>query len=174
MTVKRWHAAACWALAAVVAAVAGQQSWARDATTGVAGASISGADATGGLVTTLAWSGAALALLLLVLRRPGTRVIGVLAVLIGAGALLAAVLGSYPAAAELSPSAAAQVVASRWRWAFASSALVLAVGGVVAVVTAPQADRRRPSRYTRADPAELGGDAWKAMDAGDDPTADPR
>lgn len=176
---KRWHAAVAWVVAAIAAAVAGQQAWAHDASSGLAGATMTGADVTGGLATTLAWVAVALALLLLVLRRLGSRIIGVLAVVLGLGAVLAALSGTYPAARELTAAAAAQASASPWRWVFASSGAAVALGGVLAALTAPQADRRQRaySRTATAD-GESGAadprDAWKAMDAGDDPTADPR
>ena len=167
---RRWQAALVWGVAAVLSALAGQRTWAHD---GVL--AITGAAATGGLVTTIAWTCVALALLLLVLRRRGTVVVGALAVLIGVGVMLAALTSTYPAQ-DLSETAAAQVQASGWRHAFAAAGGLTLVGGLIAVMTAGQASRRRSEKYQRstgegdADTRDL----WKAMDAGDDPTADPR
>lgn len=167
---RRWQAALAWGVAAVVSALAGQRTWAHDGVLAV-----TGADATGGLVTTIAWTCVALALLLLVLRRRGTLAVGVIAILIGAGVVVAALTSTYPAQA-LGEAAAAQVRASGWRHAFAAGGALTLVGGVIALVTAGQASRRRSERYQRgtaeADPDTR--DLWKAMDAGDDPTADPR
>jgi hypothetical protein len=164
--VRRWHAAVLWALAAGLSAIAGQRTWAHD---GVL--SVSGADATGGLVTTLAWASAALALLLLVVRRRGSRIVGAVALVLGIGALVSGLTASFPAQ-DLAASVAAQANRNPWRYAFAAAGLLLADGGVVALVTAGQVGHR-PDRYSRRAEA-TDADLWKAMDAGHDPTEDPR
>jgi hypothetical protein len=103
------------------------------------------------------------AVLILVLRVRGRRVVG----------LLLGILGlAMAAAAALLPEAAVP-----WRIAYAIGGALVVFGGLLTMITSarwpaqPDRFRRSETRASAgtADPADL----WRAMDAGLDPTADP-
>ncbi|HLL63328.1 MAG TPA: Trp biosynthesis-associated membrane protein [Propionibacteriaceae bacterium] len=110
----------------------------------------------GGLSRALALAGLAGALLMLALRARGRRVIGGALALLGLGILAAGVT-------------AALAAPDRWPIGYAVAGILVAIGGVVTVLTSP----RWPSRAERFENSDEPVDLWRAQDAGLDPTADP-
>ena len=95
--------------------------------------------------------------------------------------LLSGITASFPAQ-DLTVQSAAVANGSSWRLVFAAAGLLTALGGVVALFAASRVPTGGESRYQRGsgraattDTGEvIERDPWKAMDAGEDPTADPR
>jgi hypothetical protein len=103
------------------------------------------------------------AVLILVLRVRGRRVVG----------LLLGILGlAMAVAAALLPEAAVP-----WRIAYAVAGALVAFGGLLTMITSERWPAR-PDRFRRSETGASAGtadaaDLWRAMDAGLDPTADP-
>ena len=167
------------AVGAVLALVAGSRSWWRAASTGVS-VSFTGTEATAGLAQALALVGLAGALLALVLRSRGRRVLGVLLVLAGAGVVVLGLSRPRPASGtvrsrvlEVSLADQVALLGTPWPYVFAAAGLLVVVAAGLMVLTAP----RWPSRTARFerpagvpaprqdDPASL----WRLLDAGVDP-----
>ena len=104
----------------------------------------------------LALAGLAGTLLMLALRTPGRRVVGGALALLGLGMVAAGV-------------AAALAGPSRWSIGYAVAGALVAVGGVLTLLTSPG----WPSRAARFEARDEPADLWRAQDAGLDPTADP-
>ncbi|MCW3157586.1 Trp biosynthesis-associated membrane protein [Micropruina sonneratiae] len=125
---------------------------------------VTGAQASGGVLA-LVLAAAAGAFLALFLPRIGRRIV------LGLVAALAA--GGVPAAYAASPAtvpvagAGDSFVATAWPWVYTVAVVLTALGAVGSAILPPP--QRRPPKAT-PDPAL---DAWKALDAGDDPTQDP-
>jgi len=139
------------ALGAVLALVAGSRAWWRAAGAGVSVA-FTGTEATAGLAQALALVALAGALLALVLRARGRRVLGVLLVLAGAGGVVLGLTRPRPASGavqsrvlEVSLADQFALVGTPWPYVYAVAALVVVAAAVVMVVTA----RRWPSRPAR-------------------------
>lgn len=167
-----------------VAVVSAAQPWWRAVGQNVL-VRFSGVEATGGLAQALAVVALAGTLLILVLRRRGRRIVGVILVLVGAGIAAVGAIRQRPNAdavrtqvREISLVDQFAVDPTGWSWAFAVAGALVALGGALAVVTAPRwpgrADRFERTVGT-ARPVVATDDAaevWRAMDAGMDPTLD--
>lgn len=168
-------------LGAALALLAGAQSWWRARSTGVSVA-FSGSETTAGLSQALGVLALAGWLLVLVLRRRGRRLVGVVAALTGLGIALVGGLRRPPSAAtvqagvrEVSLADQFALTASAWPYLYAAAGLLVLAGGVLVTTTAARWPQRA-DRFSRAaatarvtaadDPAEV----WRAQDAGLDPT----
>lgn len=170
------------AVGAVLALVAGSRAWWRAAGSGVS-VVFTGTEASGGLAQALALVVLAGALLGLVLRSRGRRVLGVLLVLTAAGVVVLGLTRPRPAPGtvrsrvlEVSLADQFALVGTAWPYVYAAAGLlILAAAGLMAL-TAP----RWPSRAARferpvagtADSADEPAVVWRLLDAGVDPTAD--
>ncbi|SEQ34297.1 Trp biosynthesis-associated membrane protein [Microlunatus flavus] len=174
------------AVGAVLALVAGSRAWWRASGTGVS-VSFSGTEASAGLAQALALVVLAGALLGLVLRSRGRRVLGVLLALAGVGVVVLGVTRPRPASQavqsrvlEVSLADQFALVGTPWPYVYAAAGLVVLAA---AVLMAARAGRwpTRAARFERAgvpaartapavsdDPATL----WRSMDAGVDPTVE--
>lgn len=179
-------------LGAGVGFVATAQPWWR-ADAGGAAVTFSGSDVTGGLGQALSAVGLAGVLLVLVLRRRGRRVLAVLLALTGLGMVAAGVLQSAPDAAtvrsrvrQVSLTDQFALQATAWPWIFAAAGLLVLLGAGLLWWGAARWPERG-ARYERSTAAPAGDPirpdagsapfdptrAWKDLDAGRDPTADP-
>ena len=180
------------AVGAVLAVVAGSRAWWRAAGTGVSVA-FTGTEATGGLAQALALVALAGVLLTLVLRSRGRRVLGVLLLLAGTGALVLGLLRPRPASGavrtrvlEVSLADSFALTGTAWPYAYALAGLLVVAAAVLMTLTAG----RWPSRTARFERAGAGPDRgaevaadlgheddpaalWRLLDAGVDPTAAP-
>lgn len=170
-------------LGAALALLAGTQSWWRATGEGVSVA-FSGTETTAGLSQALGVVALAAWLLVLVLRRRGRRVVGVLTALTGAGITVLGALRREPNAAtvragvrEVSLADQFALVGSVWPYVYAVAGLLVLTAGVLVALTAGRWPVRG-DRFSRAaatarvtaadDPAEV----WRAQDAGLDPTTE--
>lgn len=156
-----------------VAAIGSGQVWYRTAGHGFTGTEIT--DGAGEALALAALAGVAVTLLLGVW---GRRVVGVLVAVLGLGVLLVSAARRTPTPAQLE-----QVLGVRdtpgsptaWPWLCVAAGAVVAVVGASFVTRAHRwrspSDRfeRTPARSPSAVSSSL--DAWKALDAGADPTA---
>nr|WP_232531145.1 Trp biosynthesis-associated membrane protein [Microlunatus antarcticus] len=181
------------AVGAVLALVAGSRPWWRAAGDGVSVA-FTGTESSGGLAQALALVVLAGALLALVLKSRGRRVLGVLLLLTGAGAVVLGLDRSRPATQavrsrvlEVSLADQFALVGTAWPYVFAAAGLVVVLAAGTMALTAPRWPSRT-ARYERpavtpgapASPAAAVADArreddpaalWRLLDAGVDPTA---
>jgi len=179
------------AVGAVLALVAGSRAWWRAAGTGVSVA-FPGTEATGGLAQALALVVLAGALLGLVLRGRGRRVLGVLLVLAGVGILVLGASRPRPASGavrtrvlEVSLADQFALVGTAWPYVYAAAGLLVLAAAAVMTLTAP----RWPSRASRFERPAVGAPGegqpvaavadrrdddpaalWRLLDAGVDPT----
>ena len=133
--------------------------------TAVERAGVWGAQATSGSALALVLAALAGAFLSRFLRGPGRRIVtAVVALLLASGLPIALTAASPPRCpAHLDETLA--VAATPWRWVYAGS-VGLAAAGAVLLLFSPAPGLRAAST---PDPAL---DAWKALDAGVDPTTD--
>ncbi|QIK73608.1 Trp biosynthesis-associated membrane protein [Propioniciclava coleopterorum] len=170
-------------LALAVAALAGllvgaQAPWWTVTFTGLTGAqgsgTVTGAAGTGGLASVLPSVALAALLATLMLRRLGTRVMAVAAALVGSGM---AVLGFSPAtpvseAVQETVQGAALATMTdpvATAWPIVYGVLGVGVAAASAWLFARPPVRRRGTAQRAADVTDP-LEAWKAMDAGEDPT----
>ena len=170
-------------LGAGVGFVASAQPWWRANGDGAA-VTFSGSDATGGLCQALAAVTLCGILLLLVLRTKGRRVLAVLVGLAGIGMVLTGALQSAPDTAavrsrvrQVSLTDQFALTTTAWPWVYAAAGLLVLIGAVLLWLGAPRW-ATRVARFDRsgtptAELAEDPAQAWKDLDAGRDPTADP-
>jgi hypothetical protein len=109
-----------------------------------------------GLSQALALAGLAGALLLLALRAGGRRIMGGALALLGLGIVAAGVTAALGGP-------------DRWPIGYAVAGALVAIGGMVTLLTGTRWPSRAERFETRDEPADL----WRAQDAGLDPTADP-
>lgn len=173
------------AVGAVLALVAGSRAWWRAAGSGVSVA-FPGTEATGGLAQALALVVLAGALLGLVLRARGRRVLGVLLALAGAGVAVLGVSRPRPASGtvqsrvlEVSLADQFALVGTPWPYVYAAAGALVLAAAVLMAVTAPRwpvrAARfeRSPGAPAAASPSDDPATLWRSLDAGVDPTAGP-
>ena len=181
------------AVGAVLALVAGSRAWWRAAGSGVSVA-FPGTEATGGLAQALALVVLAGALLGLVLRSRGRRVLGVLLVLAGAGVVVLGLTRPRPASGtvrsrvlEVSLADQFALVGTPWPYVYGAAGLLVAGAAAVMTLTAARWPSRaarfeRPGTVEPGQPAGLHAPAvsrpeedpaslWRLQDAGVDPTA---
>ncbi|MDI5963195.1 TIGR02234 family membrane protein [Streptomyces sp. SL13] len=182
------------AVGAAVVLFAAGETWATGSAP-VAGAhepvSVSGKAVTG-IPDALALVGLAALVAVFAVRRTGRVVVSVLLAVCGAGVLWTAVAGASgtgaldAAAAKASGLTATTVQHashSGWPWVAAAGGLLLLCSGLIAVARGgswPAMSSRyerdgtpRPRRAPRKAPdPEAPGEIWKALDRGEDPTAD--
>jgi len=174
------------AVSAVAAFVTGGQPW-WQAVTATRTVAVSGTDAAAGLPQALAAVVAAGLLLSLTLRGWGRIVLGVLLALAGAGAVALGLAAPRPAPEVLANLVqqvtldAVTAVQPDWGGYGFAAAGVLALAGGVGLVLAGRKEPARTDRFRRPDPAERFSstrpdddplEVWRAMDAGQDPTAE--
>ncbi len=164
--------------------VASAQPWWRAAGAGTRVA-FKGTEATGGLSQALAVVVLAGALLVLVLRVRGRRVVAGLLAVVAAGVVLVGALRLRPTAdavrtkvREVSLIDQYALSSTAWPYVYALAGLGMLLGAVLLWLGAPQWTVR-PDRFDRIG-TEVGVSAendpagvWTALDAGFDPTADP-
>ena len=153
----------------------------------------SGAEATGGLTQALAAVVLAGVLLTLVLAVRGRRVLALLIAITGAAMTVVGALRTPPTAEavrtrfrQVSLADQFSLDPTAWGWLYAAAGLIVVLGSVLLWIGSPGWARRArrferpgvdagPGATTTA-PAEAPDDptgAWRALDAGLDPTADP-
>ncbi|HEY0237256.1 MAG TPA: Trp biosynthesis-associated membrane protein [Friedmanniella sp.] len=181
------------AVGAVLALVAGSRAWWRAAGTGVS-VTFSGTESSGGLAQALALVVLAGALLGLVLRSRGRRVLGILLVLTGSGVVVLGLMRSRPASGtvrtrvlEVSLADQFALTGTPWPYVYAVAGLLVVAAAAVMALTAPRWPSRagRFERPVAVEPGQplaattgpnLPGDEdpaalWRLLDAGVDPTA---
>lgn len=147
-----------WGGCAVTLLAATQAWWAAGERT-----SVTGSEATSGAVLALILAAAAGAFLSRWLPPIGRRVVLGLVALLAAGGVPVALRAVAPAVPGSTLGDALTLVATPWRWVYVAGAVLAAIGAVLALIAGPPVSRPAPT----PDPAM---DAWKALDAGDDPT----
>lgn len=157
------------------------------AANGAAGAdgaiAFSGADASGGLTQALAAVVLAGVLLTLVLGVRGRRVVAALLAGCGLGMLVVGVLRTPPSEVairtrfrQVSLADQFQLDGTGWPWAYAAAGALVLAGAVLLWLGCPGwAARGRRYEQTVTDPAapDDPAGAWRALDAGLDPTLEP-
>lgn len=172
-------------LAGLIGCVASAQPWWQASGEGTT-VGFTGFEATGGLSQALAAVVLAGTLLVLALRVRGRQVVGVLLALVTAAMALVGALQQRPSDTavqtrlrQVSLIDQFGVTSTGWPWIYAVAG---ALGLTAASITVIRATRwpRRPDRFQRGltptSAAEAADDpalAWKALDAGLDPTIDP-
>jgi uncharacterized membrane protein (TIGR02234 family) len=185
------------AVGAVLALVAGSRAWWRAAGAGVS-VTFTGTESTGGLAQALALVVLAGALLGLVLRSRGRRVLGVLLVLTGAGVVVLGLTRPRPASGtvrsrvlEVSLADQFALAGTAWPYVFGVAGLLVVGAAGVMALTAPRWPSRA-ARFERPGAGQLPGQVapsapdgvaddgrrdddpavlWRLLDAGVDPTA---
>lgn len=147
---------------------------------------ISGVQSTAGLNQALAVVTLAGALLILVLKTRGRRVVGVLLTLVGLGIVVLGALRTEPSpdavltqVREVSLADQFALDPTPWAWVYTGAGALVVTGAILTATTAGRwpirVDRfardEGPARSVAA--TDEPADVWKALDAGMDPTADP-
>jgi len=150
-----------WAGAGLALLAATQPWWTAGERTGA-----TGTQATSGAALALVLAALAGAFLTRFLRGWGRRLVTVVVALLLACGLLVALTAAVPAALPGSRlDAALAATATPWRWVYAASVVLAAAGAVLLLVAPPPSSRPAPTPDSALD-------AWRALDAGDDPTTD--
>lgn len=159
--VRRGFVVVLWAAMAVAALAAWQPWWDAGPTT------VTGAAATSGAAPALILAALAGTFLSSWLDRTGARVVLAMVALVLAAAVPVAVMAQVPTGLPgLSLNEGDAIVPTVWRIVYVAAAALGAIAAVVVLVL------RRPKRRNAADgPAHV--DPWRALDRGEDPTADP-
>jgi uncharacterized membrane protein (TIGR02234 family) len=168
-------------LGGLLGLIAGAQPWWK-ASGGGASVSFTGSQASGGLTWALAAVVLAGVLLALVLRARGRRVVAVVIALAGIGMAVAGALQQRPTndgvrsrLAQVSLVDTFALTVTAWPWAYALAGVLVMGGAILMLVRAG----RWPVRTARFDRAAVGAasdladdptGAWRALDAGEDPT----
>ena len=177
----RTYALGGFVVGAALGMVAGSQPWWRAEAAGL-DASFSGTESTGGISQALAFVVAAGALLLLTLSVRGRQVIAALLALVGCSMAVLGVLRVRPSAEAvrdqirtISLADQFSLSATAWPWVYAAAGAVVVLAALITIL---RSDRwpRRTTRFERATAVSSAGEhpaeAWQAIDAGLDPTAD--
>jgi len=168
-------------LGGMLGLIAGAQPWWK-ASGGGASVSFTGSQASGGLTWALAAVVLAGVLLALVLRARGRRVVAAVIALAGIGMAVAGALRQRPTSdgvrsrlAEVTLADTFALTVTAWPWAYALAGVLVTGGAILMLVRAG----RWPVRTARFDRAATGArsdladdptGAWRALDAGHDPT----
>ena len=168
-------------LGGMLGLIAGAQPWWK-ASGGGASVSFTGSQASGGLTWALAAVVLAGVLLALVLRARGRRVVAAVIALAGIGMAVAGALRQRPTSdgvrsrlAEVTLADTFALTVTAWPWAYALAGVLVTGGAILMLVRAG----RWPVRTARFDRAATGArsdladdptGAWRALDAGEDPT----
>ena len=177
---SRGFALGCLLVGGAVAMFASAQPWWR----GLGEASalkLTGTQVTGGLCQALAIVALAGALLMLVLRRQGRRVLGVVLLLVGIGVALVGGFWMQPRADAVRSQLghvgvlnSFRLTVTAWPWISVLAGALIAAGGVLTIITAgswPSAARfQQESGKARLTKSDDSAELWKAFDAGVDPT----
>jgi uncharacterized membrane protein (TIGR02234 family) len=168
-------------LGGVLGLIAGAQPWWK-ASGGGTSVSFTGSQASGGLTWALASVVLAGVLLALVLRARGRRVVAAVIALAGIGMAVAGALRQRPTSdgvrsrlAQVTLADTFALTATAWPWAYALAG-VLAAGGAMMMFVRAGRWPVRTARFDRgatsagADLADDPTGAWRALDAGHDPT----
>ena len=121
---------------------------------------IAGSQLDGGPAQALALVAAAGGVLLLVLGDRGRRALGGLLALDAAGMIITGILRAGPSG-------------TAWPVVLATAGLLVGTGAALTMMTSPRWPTRS-GRYERDQPADDETAWWQALDAGIDPTVDPR
>ena len=127
--------------------------------------SITGAQVTSGAALALVLAAAAGAFLSRWLPPVGRRIVLGLVVVLAAGGVPVSLGAVAPAVPGSTLGDVLTLVATPWRWVYVAGAVLAAVGALLALLAGPAV----PRPVSTPDPAL---DAWKVLDAGDDPTMD--
>ena len=130
-------------------------------------AAVSGTQATSGSALALMLAAAAGTFLGGWLRGWSRRLVLALVAVLGAGSVAVAITATVPALPGSTLGDALTLAATPWRWCYLAGAALVAVAAVLAQFAGPP-----PTRQTSATP-DPAMDAWKALDAGEDPTSEP-
>lgn len=166
----KWPIIGLAALSGLAAVVLATAPWYR-----LGALSLTGRQVTGGLVPTLGWATLALTGLVLTLKRLGRVLAGVALVALGAGSIATAVGQRRPSADLLmhqGMTGAQGTITLAWVGLLVAGALTVLAGAGLAVTSRQWPER--VARYQRRPVADEQSslDAWKALDAGLDPTED--
>ncbi|MFT4218611.1 MAG: Trp biosynthesis-associated membrane protein [Micropruina sp.] len=123
----------------------------------------SGGQATSGAAVALMLAAAAGAFLGSWLRSIGRRIVLGLVAVLAVGSIVVAITATVPTLPGSTLGDALALVATPWRWVYLAGAVLVAVGAVLVQFAGPP-----PARTASA--PNPGMDAWKALDAGEDPT----
>jgi Tryptophan-associated transmembrane protein (Trp_oprn_chp) len=167
---------------AALSFLAGSQPWWRAEADGLQ-ATFSGTESTGGISQALAFVVAAGALLLLTMSVRGRQVVAVLLALVGGSMAVLGLIRVRPSAETVrqqvrTVSLADQffLSATAWPWIYAAAGVAVILGAMITLLRSGSWPGRT-TRFERGAPMTSPGDhpaeAWQAMDAGLDPTADP-
>jgi uncharacterized membrane protein (TIGR02234 family) len=167
-----------------LAFLAGTRTWWRALGQGL-DVGFSGNQSTGGISQALALVGLAGGLLMLVLSSRGHRIVAAILVLVGAGMTTLGLLRLRPSTEAVrtrirtvSLSDQFSLAATPWPWLYAAAGLLVAIAAATTLATAgrwPERSdrfRRGPDVGGTQRPLDEPADAWRALDAGLDPTAD--
>ena len=146
-----------WGGAGAALIAAGQPWW----TTGTA--AVTGNTVTSGAAVVLVLAALAGAFLSRWLRPVARRVVTVVVAALCAGGVAVALAATPPATLSGSSLNDAAIGATPWRWIYLIALALAAVGALLSLVAKPGGSRPAAT----PDPAL---DAWKALDAGQDPT----
>lgn len=170
-------------IGAILGFLAGTQPWWRATGEGL-NVAFSGNSSTGGASQALALVAGAGAVLLLTLGVRGRQVVGIMLVLVGLGVLALGALRVRPTAEAVreqirtvSLTDSFSLSATAWPVVYAGAGVVITVAAAITVWRSPRwpSAQNRFERRSRGVNASLGehpAEAWKAMDAGVDPTLD--
>ena len=166
---------------AALSFLAGSQPWWRAEADGLE-ATFSGTQSTGGVSQALAFVVAAGALLLLTMSVRGRQVVAALLALVGVSMAVLGLIRGRPSAEAVrqqvrTVSLADQfsLSATAWPWIYALAGVAVVLAAMITLLGSASWPRRTP-RFERGTPMKSPGEhpaeAWQAMDAGLDPTAD--
>jgi hypothetical protein len=168
---------------AALSFLAGTQPWWRARGEGL-DVAFSGASATGGVSQALALAAGAGGILMLTLASRGRRLVAVILVVVGLGMAALAALRMRPDAEAVQDQVRTvslidqfSLSATLWPAIYVAAGIMITMAAVITVVRSGRWPRR-PDRFSRrtGSPAralsEAPAEAWSAMDAGLDPTAD--
>lgn len=155
---RRWANIGLWIGCAVALLATTQPWWSAGERT-----SVSGTQATSGGTLALILAAAAGAFLGNWLRSVARRIVlGIVAVL-AVGGVMVALNAVAPTLPGSTLGDAFTLVATQWRWVYVAGCVLAAVGAILMQFAGPPSARAKAT----PDPAL---DAWKALDAGKDPT----
>lgn len=166
---------------AALSLIAGSQPWWRAEAEGL-DATLSGTESTGGISSGLAFVVAAGALLLLTLSVRGRQVVAALLALVGGSMAVLGIIRVRPSAEAVRDQVRTMSLADQfslsattWPWVYGGAGVLVVLAAMITLIRSG-AWPRRTTRYQRgtpvSSPREHPAEAWRAMDAGLDPTAD--
>ena len=178
---NRTYALGLLVAGAALGFLAGSQPWWRAEADGLE-ATFSGTQSTGGISQALAFVVAAGTLLLLTMSVRGRQVLAALLSLVGASMAVLGLIRVRPSAEAVRQQVRAvsladqfSLSATAWPWIYAAAGVAVVLGAMITLLGSgswPLRTTRFERRTMMTSPAEHPAEAWQAMDAGLDPTAD--